>query len=204
MDLLGLLTCCYFGGGAVQFFCVLPKTSKRDGKPVASEEEQIRVQPYNSGRPGNGTGPHIAPHKIIDMSVVTFSSGPTAEGFNHTRSGGKLTIGLTLFILTDSIRGVGLGNLGRVKSTNRFTLPFWIVQTCTNGRSKLLPVAVHRKVRVAEHCDLVGLFTWTSAQESSRTEWVTRITAANDLHAHNVAVELGERSWILSIHDDVS
>jgi hypothetical protein len=37
------------------------------------------------------------------------------------------------------------------------------------------------KVRVAEHCDLVGLFTWTTAQESSRTEWVTRITAANDL-----------------------
>jgi hypothetical protein len=47
------------------------------------------------------------------------------------------------------------------------------------------------KFRVAKQCDLVVFLTWTTAQESGRAEWVTRVTAANDLHAHNLAVKLG-------------
>jgi len=47
------------------------------------------------------------------------------------------------------------------------------------------------KFRIAKYCDLMGFFTRTAAQESRRTKWMTRITAANDLHAHNVAVKLG-------------
>jgi hypothetical protein len=47
------------------------------------------------------------------------------------------------------------------------------------------------KFRIAEHCDLVGFFTWMAAQEGRRTEWVTRITAVNYLQAHNVTVKLG-------------
>jgi hypothetical protein len=39
--------------------------------------------------------------------------------------------------------------------------------------------------------DLVRFFTWTAAQEGRRTDWMTRITAVNDLHAHNVTVKLG-------------
>jgi hypothetical protein len=47
------------------------------------------------------------------------------------------------------------------------------------------------KVRVAEYGDLVGLFTRATAQKSSRTQWVTLIAAAYDLHAHNIPVKLG-------------
>ena len=40
MDFLGFLICCcrHAGSGSVQFLCVLPKTSKRDGKPIATRD----------------------------------------------------------------------------------------------------------------------------------------------------------------------
>jgi hypothetical protein len=48
------------------------------------------------------------------------------------------------------------------------------------------------KFLVAEHCELVGFFTPATVQERRRTKWVTPIADANVLHAHKVAVKLGQ------------